>query len=125
MFRKGTDFTVLDRSRGEWGEAADDVASMSINYILFSLQAHDRLAGPFEQLYEEFMRNYLDKTGDYEMLEVIQPFYAWRSLVLANPIWYPTLSSENRRRFFNLIHAALDSDRFDIKAVNSYLSHAK
>jgi hypothetical protein len=24
MFREGTDFTVLDRSRGEWGEAADD-----------------------------------------------------------------------------------------------------
>jgi len=56
------------------------------------------------------------------LLEVIQPFYAWRSLVLANPIWYPTLSSDNRRRFFNFTHAVLDSDRFDVKAVNSYLA---
>lgn len=28
LFREGTDFTVLDRSRGEWGEPADDVAAM-------------------------------------------------------------------------------------------------
>ncbi len=124
MFRKGTDFTVLDRSRGEWGEPADDIASMSINYILFSLQAHGALVGPFEQLYELFMKDYLDRTGDDGLLEVIQPFYAWRSLVVANPIWYPTLSSDNRRRFFNFIRATLESDRFDVRAVNSYLAHA-
>jgi hypothetical protein len=122
MFREGTDFTVLDRSRGEWGEAADDVASMSINYLLFSIQAHGELASPFDQLYELFMKNYLDSTGDDELLEVIQPFYAWRSLVLASPIWYPMLSNDNRRRFFNFIHAVLDTDRFDVKAVNSYLA---
>lgn len=123
MFREGTHFTVLDRSRGEWGEPADDVASMSINYILFSLQAHGALVGPFEQLYQLFMNNYMDRTGDDELLEVIQPFYAWRSLVLANPIWYPTLCSDNRRRFFNFIHAVLESDRFDVRAVNSYLAY--
>jgi len=122
MFRKGTDFTVLDRSRGEWGEPADDVASMSINYILFSLQAHGALVGPFEQLYQSFMKRYMYRTGDDGLLEVIQPFYAWRSLVLANPIWYPTLSSENRRRFFNFIHAVLDSDRFEVRSVNRYLN---
>jgi aminoglycoside phosphotransferase (APT) family kinase protein len=122
MFREGTDFTVLDRSRGEWGEPADDVACMSINYILFSLQAHGALVGPFERLYELFMNDYMDRTGDDELLEVIQPFYAWRSLVLANPIWYPTLSSDNRRRFFNFIHAVLDSNSFDVRAVNSYLT---
>ncbi|HIE31506.1 MAG TPA: aminoglycoside phosphotransferase family protein, partial [Methanosarcinales archaeon] len=35
MFREGTDFTVLDRSRGEWGEAADDVSCMTINYLFY------------------------------------------------------------------------------------------
>ena len=29
LFRKGTDFTVLDRARGEWGEPADDVGTMA------------------------------------------------------------------------------------------------
>ncbi len=123
MFREETDFTVLDRSRREWGEAADDVASMSINYLLFSIQAHNKLTGPFGQLYELFMKNYLDRTGDDELLEVIQPFYAWRSLVLASPIWYPMLSRDNRRAFFNFIRAVLDTDRFDVKAVNSYLAY--
>src|SRR6266571_7917171 len=37
LFRKGADFSVLDRSRGEWGEPADDVTSMTINYLFFSL----------------------------------------------------------------------------------------
>ena len=121
MFRKGTDFTALDRSRAEWGEAADDVASMSINYLLFSIQAHGKLAKPFDQLYQLFMKTYLDRTGDCELLEVIQPFYAWRSLVVASPIWYPNLGRDNRRRFFNFIRAVLDTDRFDIEAVNDYL----
>jgi hypothetical protein len=124
MFRKGIEFTALDRSRSEWGEPADDVASMSINYLLFSIQTHDKLVSPFDQLYELFMRTYLDRTGDEELLEVIQPFYVWRSLVVASPIWYPNLGRDNRRRFFNFIRAVLDTDRFDVKAINSYLGHA-
>lgn len=122
MFRKGPDFTALDRSRGEWGEAADDVAAMSINYILFSIQAHGDLSGPLEQLYGLFMEEYLKTTNDHELLEVIQPFYAWRGLVVANPMWYPTLPADRRRKLLNFTQAVLDSDRFDIKAVNSYLA---
>lgn len=121
LFREGTDFSVLDRSRGEWGEAADDVAAMTINYLFFSLQAHGRLEGPFLQLYERFMREYLDLTGDEELLRVIQPFYAWRALVVASPIWYPTISAEIRRKLFNFIRNALSTDELDIRDLNSYL----
>jgi len=124
MFRKGIDFTALDRSRAEWGEAADDVASMSINYLLFSIQRYGKLVSPFDQLYELFMRTYLEATGDDELLEVIQPFYVWRCLVVASPLWYPNLGRDNRRRFFNFIRAVLDTDRFDVNAVNSYLGYA-
>lgn len=123
LFRKGTDFTTLDRSRAEWGEAADDVASMSINYLLFSIQRYGKLASPFDRLYESFMRTYLEATGDDELLAVIQPFYVWRCLVVASPIWYPKLGADNRRRFFNFIGAILDIDRFDPKAVNNYLGY--
>jgi hypothetical protein len=38
-------FTLLDRSRGEWGEPADDVSCMAINYLSFSLQARGELGG--------------------------------------------------------------------------------
>jgi len=122
LFKEGIDFTVLDRSRGEWGEAADDLAAMSINYIFFSLQAYGELKGAFEKLYLKFMENYLNKTGDEEILEVIQPFYAWRALVLANPIWYPNLSKSIREKLFNFIFNILEIEKFNIKNVNAYLS---
>ncbi|RLG05148.1 MAG: aminoglycoside phosphotransferase family protein, partial [Thaumarchaeota archaeon] len=36
LFREGCDFTVMDRSRGEYGEPADDVTAMTINYLFYS-----------------------------------------------------------------------------------------
>jgi len=52
MFREGADFTVLDRSRGEWGEAADDISSITMNYLFYSLQKYGELAGPFQKMFE-------------------------------------------------------------------------
>jgi hypothetical protein len=120
MFRQGTDFTVLDRSRGEWGEPADDTSALSINYLFYSLHVYGRLAGPFEELFKLFWNNYLEKTGDEEMLTVIQPFYAWRGLVVASPIWYPHLTLDVREKLFNFIRNVLNTDCFDLKDVNQY-----
>lgn len=121
MFREGADFTVLDRSRGEWGEAADDVSSITMNYLFYSLQKYGELAGPFEEMFELFFDNYLERTGDRELLEVIQPFYVFRSLVVASPIWYPNLDPGVREKLFNFINNILDSVVFDYQDVNSYL----
>ncbi|MEM3737435.1 MAG: phosphotransferase [Candidatus Bathyarchaeia archaeon] len=121
LFREGIDFTVLDRSRGEWGEPADDLAALSINYIFFSLQVYGALEGSFKDLFQKFIRGYLDETGDEEILEVVQPFFAWRALVLASPMWYPNLSLAVRRKILNFIHNILDIDRVDIGNINSYL----
>ena len=122
MFREGVDFTVLDRSRGEWGEAADDVSSITMNYLFYSMQKYGELSGPFKELYELFFKNYLEKTGDGELLTVIQPFYVFRSVVVASPIWYPNLDPAVRTRIFNFINNVLASDEFDYQNVNSYLS---
>jgi hypothetical protein len=122
IFREGTDFTVLDRSRGEWGEPADDVAAMTINYIFYSLQKHGKLTEGFERLFCLFWENYLQKTDDSEILEVIQPFYAWRGLVVASPIWYPGLDIDVRIKLFNFVNNALRSEKFDLESVNSYIS---
>lgn len=121
MFREGADFTVLDRSRGEWGEAADDVSSITMNYLFYSLQKYGELKGPFLEMYELFIDNYLERTGDKELLEVIQPFYVFRSLVVASPIWYPNLDPGVRKKLFNFINNILESDVFDYQDVNSYL----
>jgi len=120
LFREGTDFTVLDRSRGEWGEPADDVAAMTINYIFYSLQRYERLSGVFERLFNMFWNNYLGKTDDSEILEVIQPFYAWRGLVVASPVWYPTLKKSVRVKLLNFVKNVLQTECFDLDAVNVY-----
>lgn len=123
MFREGTDFTVLDRSRGEWGEAADDVSSMTINYLFSGLLKTDgkELDEDFKGLYETFFEVYLDKSSDYELLEVIQPFYAFRGFVVASPVWYPNISMDTRRKLFNFIRNVLEAEEFDYKGVERYL----
>jgi hypothetical protein len=120
LFREGTDFTALDRSRGEWGEAADDVVALTINYLFYSLQKYGKLDGVFDRLFTLFWENYLQKTGDSEILEVVQPFYAWRSLVVASPIWYPHLDDTVRVKLLNFAQNMLQTDRFNIMDVNSY-----
>lgn len=120
LFREGADFTVLDRSRGEWGDAADDVACLTLNCLFFSLQRSGRLEGAFETLFRRFWERYLEKSGDREMLEVIAPFYAFRALVIANPVWYPNLDEAVRRRIFDFLLTVLDAERFDPARVNAY-----
>jgi aminoglycoside phosphotransferase (APT) family kinase protein len=122
MFREGPDFTVLDRSRGEWGEAADDVTAMTINYLFFGLLKTDgkEIDKDFKELFELFFDVYLEKTGDDVLLKVIQPFYAFRGLVVASPVWYPNISLDIRRNLFNFIKNVLAADVFDYKGVEKY-----
>jgi hypothetical protein len=121
LFRDGTDFTLLDRSRGEWGEPADDTTCLSINYLFSSLLSSGKLDGPFERLFMTFWDNYLSRTNDREMLEVAAPFFAWRGLVIASPVWYPRLPDGVRRTIFNFIQNVLSADRFDPGDANRYL----
>ncbi len=120
LFREGADFTVLDRSRGEWGEAADDVACLTLNYLFFSLQRSGRLEGAFERLFRDFWARYLDKSGDGEMLAVVAPFFAFRALVMANPLWYPAIGGDLRWKMLSFSRAVLDEERFDPARVHAY-----
>jgi hypothetical protein len=122
LFREDTDFSLLDRSRGEWGEPADDVTCLTINYLFSSLLRSGRLAGPFEKLFMDFWDHYLELTHDAEMAEVAAPFYAWRGLVIGSPVWYPRLPDGVRRTIFNFIENVLAAERFDHREVNRYLS---
>ncbi|MFH1424149.1 MAG: aminoglycoside phosphotransferase family protein [archaeon] len=85
MFDKD-EFIVLDRSRGELGEPGEDVAAMAINYLRLEFIKKD---GSFKELFDLFMNTYIEETGDTELLKVIQPFFAFRAIVVANPIFYP------------------------------------
>lgn len=120
LFRSATDFSVLDRSRGEYGDPADDVTSLTLNYVFFSLQRSGRLEGAFEILFRRFWEQYLEQTGDGEMLGVVAPFLAFRALVMASPLWYPSLPDDVRLRLLTFLVSVLESERFDPKEVNRY-----
>jgi hypothetical protein len=120
LFQDGVDFELLDRSRGEYGDPADDVACLSANYIFFSLQKSERLEGAFSDLFLRFWDRYLTQTGDREMLEVVAPWFAFRALVMANPVWYPNLTDTTRQRLATFMLAVLAEPAFDPSKVNDY-----
>lgn len=120
LFQEGVNFSVLDRSRGEWGEPADDVTSMTINYLFFSLCRWGKLQGPLEVLFRLFWETYVEASGDEQVTATAAPFFAFRGLVLASPVWYPKLPMEVRRSIFRFIENVLDAPRFDPAHVNEY-----
>jgi hypothetical protein len=52
---------------------------------------------------------------------VVAPFFAFRGAVVANPIFYPELTSEQRKLIFRFVHNVLDDDGFRLEKVNEYL----
>jgi hypothetical protein len=117
----GRDFAVLDRSRGEFGDAADDVATLAINFLLFGLYEKPRLAGDFERMYMAFFETYLRESGDDEMLSVIAPFFVFRGLVIASPQWYPNHPLPVRQGLLRFLENVLEDERFDCQNINKYM----
>jgi hypothetical protein len=120
LFRDGADFQVLDRSRGEFGDPADDVACLSLNYVFFSLQRSGRLEGCFETLFQRFWDRYQEQSGDREMPNIVAPFLAFRCLVMAHPLWYPDLPENVRHKLISLTLNVLRRDSFEWNRVNDY-----
>jgi hypothetical protein len=121
LFTDQTTFTVLDRSRGAWGEPADDVSCLAINYLFFSLQRSGELGGSLQELYTAFWQRYLTQSQDHDLLNVIQPWFAWRALVLASPQWYPTLDPAVRRKLLTFAQQVLTVQHFAWPRINDYL----
>ncbi len=124
-FQGDNDFVLLDRSRGPWGEPADDVTALTINYIFFSLMVHGDVRGVYLEGLRLFFDEYLRATGDEEILGVLAPFYAFRGVVVANPVFYPDVTSDVRLKIFSFVKHILSVDKFDYKAVNAYIVPTK
>lgn len=121
IFGESDCFWVLDRSRGEWGEPADDVSCLAINYLFFSLQRFGRLEGPFDDLHNAFWNSYSAAVLDEGLLKVIQPWFAWRALVLSSPVWYPDLDTEVRVKLLQFARRVMSLKRYDFSKVNRYM----
>ncbi|MFQ3574054.1 MAG: phosphotransferase [Thermodesulfovibrionales bacterium] len=120
-FKGDNDFILLDRSRGPFGDAADDITALTINYIFYSIMYNARFVGAYREAFEEFFSQYISLSKDSELLEVLALFYAFRGAVVCNPIFYPKLQPERRAIILNFIKNILSDDRLDIQSINKYL----
>ena len=102
------------------GDAADDVTCLTLNYLFFSLQRSGRLEGGFERLFRGFWDRYLERSGDAELLEVAAPFFAFRGLVMASPVWYPALDEALRAKVLRFVLNVLAAPRFEPARANDY-----
>jgi len=118
---QGDDFVLLDRSRGTWGEPADDVSCLGMNYIHYAVKDRGTFEGPFADLFRIFLDAYLEKTGDAGFFEVAQPFFAFRVLVIANPKFYPDDTVETKRKLIDFGLSVLETARFDPDKIAAYL----
>ncbi len=115
------DFVLLDRSRGPWGDAADDVTALTINYLFFSLRTHGTIKGPYLEALHLFFEQYVALSGDGELYEVLAPFFAFRGVVVANPLFYPDVTQEIRTKIFKFVRNVLSVDKFEVSQVNEYI----
>ncbi|SNS27292.1 Phosphotransferase enzyme family protein [Humidesulfovibrio mexicanus] len=122
------DFRVLDRSRGEWGEPASDLASLAANYLLFGLRMNPEAAqpgalfqGPFAELWNILFEEYLAASGDQGVLAAIAPFFVFRGLVIVSPEWYPDHPEAVRRALVRFILRVLEDEAFDWRTPGRYL----
>ncbi len=118
---KNGDFVLLDRSRGRWGDAADDITALSINYIFFSIKYHNIVKGAYLEALKLFIRKYTELSGDLEIQNILAPFFAFRGAVVANPRFYPELTLEQREKIFRFVNNVLDAESFDVERVNEYI----
>ena len=126
LFGDDTEFRLLDRSRGEWGEPADDGAALAVNYLFFGLRKsawrnEDGIAEPFLDLFQTFLDAYRTATGDEEILDALPPFFLFRALVIAHPRWYPNLAERTRRTLLAFARAMITVPRFDPRNVAATL----
>lgn len=121
IFSEDDALKVLDSSRFIWGDPADDVTCLTMNFICFALEQTGTFKGPFQELFELFWKEYLQLTGDEEILESAPLFFAFRGAVVAHPVFYPDLTELVRRKIFGFIHNVLNDDKFHLDKIEDYL----
>jgi aminoglycoside phosphotransferase (APT) family kinase protein len=120
-FQSKNDFILLDRSRGPWGDPADDVTALTINYIFFSIKNYGEVRGAYLEALRMFFEEYIKASGDQEITGIVAPFFAFRAAVVANPVFYPELTADARKMIFAFAKTVLSEETFDFFRVNDYI----
>jgi len=125
LFDEQHELHLLDASRGCMGDGADDAVALSINYPFFALMHPGTWTEGFRPLWRSFWSTYLaTATGSSDLFEAIAPFWAWRTLVLASPVWYPDIDPGARECLLALAERILDAEAFAPEMVEAMMESA-
>ena len=80
--------------------------------------------GPSPTSFDVFWVRYLDASGDRGLAEAIAPHFAFRALVLGNPLWYPRETEPTRRLLFRFLLSVLEATQFQVEEIPAYLERA-
>lgn len=118
VFERDTTFTALDASRGTCGDPADDLTALAVNYLLFAIDHRDAWPRGFGPLWHRLWQTYAAKRTDPQLLAVAPPFFAWRTLVVASPQFYPKLDDAARLALLAFATRQLDAGALDPRAAD-------
>ncbi len=119
----GEEIVLLDRSRGIWGEAADDLFCLLINYLFYALISDGAFKGPFKELFMRVYERYLNLSWDTDILRAAPLFLAFRIPVIANPNFYPNVDDLTRKKLIRFARNVLDEEKFDVERIDDYLGN--
>jgi Ser/Thr protein kinase RdoA (MazF antagonist) len=122
LFREGCDFAVLGRGPGEWGEPVEDVASLTLHFVLHGVHRPDAFEGALKALFRRFWARYLEGSRDGEMLEVAPPFLAHRALDIVARTHPEAGNAAARRALARFVIRVLGEDVFDPERIDEYLA---
>jgi len=117
----GKRLELLDASREAYGDPADDLTTMAINYIWFAVMQAGKFDGPFAKLFNAYWNNYFRKTKDSHIPKTAGIYFAFRGVVVAHPVFYSLQSDNVRRKMMRFVENVLSAKAFDPKKINMYL----
>ena len=83
---------------------------------LFAIDEGDAWRRGLGVLWRRWWTEYAARRDDPDLLSVAPPFFAWRTLVVCNPRFYPRLSPRGRDRMLALAEDVLDQHYLDPRA---------
>ena len=120
----GKKMLLLDASREVFGDPADDVICLALNYIWFAVMQTGTFKGPFRELFDAFWQAYFSRTKHTHILSTIGVHMAFRAVVVAHPVFYSAQTDEVRRKMIGLTRRVLAEGAFDPAKVEGWLESA-
>lgn len=121
VFFRGTACALVDTLPLR-GEAAEDVARLTIHFVCQSVANRGRFRGALRECWYAFWDTYLGRTRDEEILDVIPPFYAREVLELvAQNAPFPR-RSEAQDEMVRFAEALLGERRFPLESAERFFS---